>query len=86
MMIKNAIVLLGQINLEIEAGGTISGFIPLLEDVFWAYMAVRSWRSLTFGMMFIMVMVPVLNATLYRTKSPGFGVRTDAPVRDGINC
>jgi hypothetical protein len=40
MMSKNTIVLLDPINLKIEAGDTVSGFIPLLQDIFGVGMAV----------------------------------------------
>ena len=71
MMSKNTIVLLDPINLKIEAGGTVSGFIPLLQDIFWVGMDVTIMVGIN---ILTMIMVPVLYATLYRIKSPGCGV------------
>jgi len=93
MMIKNAIVLLDEINLNRAAGvdpyeatvsaalsrlrpvmlaaaTTVLGVIPLLQDAFWTGMAVTIMAGLAFGTVLIMILVPVLYATLFRLHPP----------------
>ena len=93
MMIKNAIVLLDQIKIELEGGAspyeavveaavsrlrpvmlaaatTVLGVIPLLKDLFWVSMSVTIMAGLTFGTVLVMILVPVLYATLCRIPSP----------------
>jgi multidrug efflux pump subunit AcrB len=93
MMIKNAIVLLDQIGIELEqdkspyqavvdsavsrlrpvmlaSATTVLGVIPLLKDLFWVSMSVTIMAGLTFGTILVMVLVPVLYATLYRIEVP----------------
>ncbi|WP_261975421.1 efflux RND transporter permease subunit [Legionella sainthelensi] len=92
MMIKNSVVLLDQVNLNIASGmkpndavisaglnrlapvvnaavTTILGVIPLLQDVFWVYLAVTIMFGLTVGTILTMFLVPVLYSILYRISS-----------------
>jgi len=91
MLIKNAIVLIDQINLEASEGKELSlaivdsavsrlrpvgmaasttalGMIPLLFDAFFASMAVTIIAGLVFATVLTMVVLPVLYATIYKTK------------------
>jgi multidrug efflux pump subunit AcrB len=93
MMIKNSIVLLDQIGIELEDGKppyravidsaisrlrpvmlasatTVLGVIPLLKDLFWVSMSVTIMAGLTFGTVLVMVLVPVLYATLHGIRAP----------------
>jgi multidrug efflux pump subunit AcrB len=93
MMIKNSVVLLDQVNVELEEGKppyaavidaavsrlrpvmlasatTVLGVIPLLKDLFWVSMSVAIMAGLAFGTVLVMVLVPVLYATLYRLRAP----------------
>jgi multidrug efflux pump subunit AcrB len=93
MMIKNSIVLLDQVGVELEAGKppyeavinatvsrlrpvmlasatTVLGVIPLLKDLFWVSMSVTIMAGLAFGTVLVMVLVPVLYATLFRLRAP----------------
>ena len=49
---------------------TVLGVIPLLKDLFWVSMSVTIMAGLTFGTILVMVLVPVLYATLYRIEEP----------------
>jgi len=49
---------------------TVLGVIPLLKDLFWVSMSVTIMAGLTFGTILVMVLVPVLYATLYRIEAP----------------
>jgi len=49
---------------------TVLGVIPLLKDLFWVSMSVTIMAGLTFGTILVMVLVPVLYATLYRISEP----------------
>jgi multidrug efflux pump subunit AcrB len=44
--------------------------MPLLQDVFWASMAVTIMAGLSFGTVLTMVLVPTLYATLFKVPSP----------------
>lgn len=91
MMIKNVIVLLDEIEINlagdksrygsmVEAGLSrlrpvmlaaatmVQGVAPLLQNVFWLGLGVTVIAGLTFGTVLIMILVPVLYATLYRLK------------------
>jgi multidrug efflux pump subunit AcrB len=93
MMIKNSIVLLDQVGVELEEGRpayqavidaavsrlrpvmlaaatTVLGVIPLLKDLFWVSMSVTIMAGLAFGTVLVMVLVPVLYATLYGLNAP----------------
>jgi multidrug efflux pump subunit AcrB len=93
MMIKNSVVLLDQVNVELEEGKspyaavidaavsrlrpvmlasatTVLGVIPLLKDLFWVSMSVAIMAGLAFGTVLVMVLVPVLYATLYHLRAP----------------
>jgi multidrug efflux pump subunit AcrB len=93
MMIKNSIVLLDQIGIELAEGKppyravvdaavsrlrpvmlasatTVLGVIPLLKDLFWVSMSVTIMAGLTFGTILVMVLVPVLYATLHGLRVP----------------
>jgi multidrug efflux pump subunit AcrB len=94
MMIKNSIVLLDQVGVELEEGKapyqavidaavsrlrpvllaaatTVLGVIPLLKDLFWVSMSVTIMAGLAFGTVLVMVLVPVLYATLFGLRAPG---------------
>jgi multidrug efflux pump subunit AcrB len=45
---------------------TVLGVIPLLKDLFWVSMSVTIMAGLTVGTILVMVLVPVLYATLFR--------------------
>ena len=49
---------------------TVLGVIPLLKDLFWVSMSVTIMAGLAFGTILVMVLVPVLYATLYRIEAP----------------
>ncbi len=89
MLIKNEIVLLDQINLELSQGKkqyqaiidsavsrvrpvtmaaftTVLGMAPLLWDAFFSPMAVTIMGGLTFATILILVVIPVLYATVFR--------------------
>jgi multidrug efflux pump subunit AcrB len=85
MLIKNAIVLIDQIDLEIREGKeryqaildvamaaltTILGMIPLLQDAFFIAMAVTVMAGLAFATLLTMIVIPVLYATFFNIKSP----------------
>ncbi len=44
--------------------------IPLLKDLFWVSMSVTIMAGLTFGTVLVMVLVPVLYATLHGIRAP----------------
>ena len=46
------------------------GVIPLLKDLFWVSMSVAIMAGLAFGTVLVMVLVPVLYATLFRLRVP----------------
>ncbi len=92
MLIKNAIVLIDEINVQSGEGkelisafvdssvsrirpvamaalSTALGMIPLLFDAFFVSMAVTIIAGLIFATMLTMVVVPVLYATFYKTKT-----------------
>ena len=92
MLIKNAIVLIDEINLQsgedkdlmsaildsgtsrlrpvaLAASTTALGMIPLLFDAFFVSMAVTIIAGLMFATLLTMVVVPVLYATFYKTKT-----------------
>jgi multidrug efflux pump subunit AcrB len=52
---------------------TVLGVIPLLKDLFWVSMSVTIMAGLAFGTILVMVLVPVLYATLYRISEPSSG-------------
>ncbi len=89
MLIKNEIVLLDQINIELASGKrpypavvesaasrvrpvcmaaftTVLGMTPLLQDAFFAPMAVTIMGGLTFATVLTLVVVPVLYSTFFR--------------------
>ncbi len=89
MLIKNEIVLLDQINLELSQGKnqyqsiidsavsrvrpvtmaaftTVLGMAPLLWDAFFSPIAVTIMGGLTFATILILVVIPVLYATVFR--------------------
>lgn len=82
MMIKNAIVLLDQVTLNLTEGmpaykavveaavaTTVFGMAPLLQDDFWVSMAVTIMFGLAFGTVLTMVVVPVLYAMFYKIQA-----------------
>ena len=91
MLIKNAVVLIDQIDLEIKSGKgpfkavldssvsrlrpvlmaaltTVLGMIPLVNDPFYVGMSITIISGLTFGTILILIIVPVLYATLFKIK------------------
>jgi multidrug efflux pump subunit AcrB len=93
MMIKNAIVLLDEINAQLAvskdrytavveaavsrtrpvalaAATTVLGVIPLLQDAFWAGMAITIMAGLTVGTVLTLVLLPVLYAIFFGVKRP----------------
>ena len=73
MLIKNAIVLVDEINLQrrvmMAAATTILGMTPLFPDAFFVSMAVTIAFGLGFATLLTMVVVPVIYATLYKIRA-----------------
>jgi multidrug efflux pump subunit AcrB len=66
LLIKNAIVLIEEIDQQIET--TILGLIPLLADVFFVNMSVTIMAGLGFASVLTLIIVPTLYAIFFRIK------------------